>query len=61
MIIRILIIVLAAAFVFWLVKRALPVLMRKTNGRLLPWLASPIIFPILRKAIILAFRVLFRR
>ena len=61
MIIRILIVVLVAALVFWLVKKTLPILTRRTNGRILPWLVSPMVFPILRRAIILAFRVLFRR
>ena len=61
MILRLLIIVLIACFVFWLIKRALPALRAGGARRILPFVMNPVAFGMLRRVAILVLRLIFRR
>ena len=60
MLIRLLIIVIIAAVVFYLIRRYLPKVQGQSQ-RVLPLLLSPAIFPVLKRAAMLLIRLLLRR
>lgn len=61
MIIKLLIIILAAGMVFWLIKRALPALRAGKHRKFIPLLLSPMAFSILRRVVPILLRFIFRR
>ena len=60
MLLRLLIIVIIAAVVFYLLRKGSPNI--KANAkRVLPWVLSPAIFPLVKRMAFFLFRILFRR
>lgn len=62
MILRLLIIVLIACFVFWFIKRALPALKNGGARRVLPMVMNPVAFNIIKRVVTILLRLfIFRR
>jgi len=62
MILRLIIIILIACFVFWLIKRALPALRNGKARRVLPIIMNPYAFNIIRRVVTFLIRlIIFRR
>ena len=61
MILRLLIIVIIAIFVYWLIKKAIPALRAGHGRRFLPLVMNPMALNIIKRAAILLLRIIFRR
>lgn len=61
MLIKLGLIVLIAALVFWWLSRAWPQISQGVRRRVLPLLFSPFALPVLRRVVMLLLRLLFRR
>jgi len=62
MILRLIIILLIACFVFWLIRKALPALRSGKARRLIPMIMNPVAFNIIRRIVTTLIRLfIFRR
>ena len=61
MIVRILIILLIACFVFWVIKKAIPALRQGRGRRFLPLIFNPVAMNLIRRVAGLLLRLILRR
>lgn len=61
MIVRLLIIVIIACFVFWVIKRVLPALRSGQGRKYIPLVMNPVTINILRRVFTILLRLVFRR